>query len=104
MGKRLSLFPDEMVVDAEKQKAKSDKRNWENAFQKWSDDRSQDETTPEGICGYGIICDFCEDNTFGRPCVRALNEMCREKRLSIDYTKRDFAGIWYGEEGSYRKH
>lgn len=104
MSKRLSLFPDEMVVDADKQKAKKDKRNWESAFQKWSDDRSQDGTTPEGACGYGIICDFCEDNTFGRPCVRALNEMCREKRLSIDYTKRDFAGIWYGEEGSYRKH
>lgn len=71
-----------------------EKRNWENAFQKWSDDKAQDETSPLGICGYGSMCDYCTDNTHGRPCVRALNAMCRDKKITIDYSNRNFEEIW----------
>lgn len=66
------------------------KRAWENAFQRWSDKESQDGTTPNGNCGYGRICDYCTDNHIGRPCVRALNTMAREKHIDIDYNERDF--------------
>lgn len=72
-------------------KPKDKKRlTWENAFQKWSDKQSQDGTTPLGCCGYGRICDYCTNNDKGRPCVRALNAMAREKRLVIDYNDRNF--------------
>ena len=74
------------------------KRNWENAFQKWSDNAGQDGLTSYGVCGYGSMCEWCEDNTYGRPCVRALNAMCREKHLMINYTERDFEKIWEGFE------
>ena len=67
-----------------------ERRAWENAFQRWSDQKSQDGTSPLGCCGYGQICDYCTDNDKGRPCVRALNAMCREKRIEIDYSNRDF--------------
>lgn len=72
------------------------KRSWENAFQKWSDEHGmeQDNTTSYGCCGYGSMCDYCEDNTYGKPCARALNKMCREKRITIDYTDRDFSKLW----------
>lgn len=72
------------------------KRSWENAFQKWSDEHGmeQDNTTSYGCCGYGSMCDYCEDNSYGRPCVRALNKMCHEKRITVDYTDRDFSKIW----------
>ena len=70
------------------------KRNWENAFQKWSDEQSQDGMTSLGVCGYGSICDYCKDNTYGRPCVRALNTMVREENMSIDYNDRDFEKVW----------
>ena len=75
------------------------KRNWENAFQKWSNDMSQDakNTDSYGHCGWGIMCDNCEDNSYGKPCVRALNSWCRENRKTIDYTVRDFKKIWRGE-------
>lgn len=66
------------------------RRAWENAFQKWSDEQAQDGTTPLGKCGFGDICDYCTDNDKGRPCVRALNAMAREKRIVIDYSDRDF--------------
>lgn len=66
------------------------KRNWENAFQRWSNKASQDGTSPLGCCGYGEICDYCTDNDKGRPCVRALNAMCREKRIEIDYSDMNF--------------
>ena len=75
------------------------KRRWENAFQKWSDEQSQDETTPNGKCGYGSVCDWCGDNSYGRPCVRALNEMCRERGIKIDYADRDFEQIWFCADG-----
>lgn len=75
------------------EKAKQ-KRNWENAFQKWSNERASDGTDAYGCCGYGSMCDWCEDNSFGRPCVRALNKMCREKRIQINYTDYDFTKVW----------
>ena len=66
--------------------AKNAKLRWENGFQRWSDDY--------GKCGYSDICDYCVDNTKGRPCVRALNEMCRDRNIKLDYTKKDYAEIW----------
>ena len=71
------------------------KRNWENAFQRWSNKEAQDETSPLGVCGYGGICDYCTDNHMGRPCVRALNAKARKKRIQIDYDDRDFEKWFY---------
>lgn len=72
------------------------KRKWENAFQKWSDYMALGEghINGYGCCGYGSMCDWREDNTYGRPCVRALNAMCREKGIKIDYKSTDFEAIW----------
>lgn len=70
------------------------KRNWENGFQKWSDNNSQDGGNSLGVCGYSVICDYCFDNCYGRPCVRALNEMCRANNITIDYTKKNYQEIW----------
>lgn len=72
------------------------RRNWENAFQRWSDKHGieADNTQDYGCCGYGSMCDWCEDNSFGRPCVRALNKMCREKGIQINYTDYDFTKVW----------
>lgn len=77
-----------------KKPTNKEKRNWENAFQKWSNEQFNNPTESYGKCGYGSMCDYCEDNTYGRPCVRALNEMCREKRIDIDYSNRNFEEIW----------
>ena len=70
------------------------KRRWENAFQKWSDSQWNDGYTTTGKCGYGSMCDWCEDNSYGRPCIRALNARCRDKRERIDYEDSDFAKVW----------
>ena len=74
------------------------KRRWENAFQKWSDEHGMQETCTEswGACGYGSMCDWCEDNSYGRPCVRALNDMLREKNKKVDYDDTDFVKVWRG--------
>lgn len=74
------------------------KRRWENAFQKWSDKHGMntDNTEDYGCCGYGSMCDWCEDNSYGRPCVRALNAMCREKGIYLNYANRDFEKVWRG--------
>ena len=90
IAEQLTLFE----IKREVNEAFKQKRNWENAFQKWSDKAIQDGTSSYGACGYGSMCEWCEDNTYGRPCVRALNAMCREKNISIDYTDYDFERIW----------
>ena len=73
------------------------KRNWENGFQRWSNKEAMDGSTPYGCCGYGSMCDYCSDNhLLGRPCIRALNQMCRERQISIDYSKRNYEDIWDG--------
>lgn len=75
-------------------KKRYDRVAWENAFQKWSNEQGIDGLESYGCCGYGSMCGWCEDNTYGRPCVRALNAMCREKGISIDYSNYDFKEIW----------
>lgn len=72
------------------------KRRWENAFQKWSNEHGMDGSTHYGACGFGAICDYCEDNTYGRPCVRALNKRLRTKRKAIDYEKTTFEQAFDG--------
>lgn len=76
----------------------SAKQSWENAFQKWSNYMALGEGSIDGYgcCGYGSMCDWCTDNSYGRPCVRALNAMCREKRIEIDYSDYDFKKVWRG--------
>lgn len=82
----------ENYTDAPKREKQTDpqKRAWENAFQRWSNEISQDGSTHLGKCGYGTICDYCTENDKGRPCVRALNAMARVKGIQIDYSNRNF--------------
>ena len=62
----------------------------------WSDQHSADGGSSFGCCGFGSMCDYCDDNTYGRPCVRSLNAMIREKRLKIDYEKTGYVEAWEG--------
>jgi hypothetical protein len=91
---QLTLLEKAMLSDNLKKKKRSAKRKWENAFQKWSNENGNELVMSYGCCGYGSMCDWCEDNSYGRPCVRALNAMCREKGVTIDYTDFDFTKVW----------
>ena len=84
------------LIDVPKRDTAADnaKRRWENAFQKWSDSQWEDDYTSLGKCGCGSMCEWCEDNSYGRPCVRALNAMLRENGTSIDYDDYNFEKIW----------
>lgn len=95
-GLQIAMWGDTLVNIRKKTDAKF-KRNWGNAFQNWSNKHSQDGTTSYGICGYGVICDYCEDNSYGRPCVRALNNWCMAKGKTINYHDRNFEAVWRGE-------
>lgn len=64
------------------------KESWEKEFQKWSNEIFTNSDTHYGACGSGYICSFCYDNSYGKPCVRALNAMCRELFLPLDYTNK----------------
>lgn len=91
----INLFGDHYAT-IPKKIAKVDplKRSWENGFQKWSNTVFLD-GSHYGACGFGEICDYCEDNSYGRPCVRALNAMCRDRHLTVDYSDKS--------ENSYKK-
>ena len=103
MCEQISFIPllvDEDVEDLKRQaklfsEYAKNKRNWEDAFQRWSNKSFEnDGTDTSGVCGCSRICDWCEANEYGRPCVRALNAMCRDKGIKIDYSKRNFEEIW----------
>lgn len=100
MSKQLSLLEQAVISDSLTKKKRNAKRRWEYAFQKWSDEHGiehMDCSKDYGCCGYGSMCDWCTDNSYGRPCVRALNAMCREKRIQLDYSDYDFVKVWRGE-------
>ena len=94
MSEQLSIL-DKQVLHAVKEK-RNLKRRWENGFQKWSDENGMDGTDDYGCCGYGSMCDYCEDNSYGRPCVRALNAMLRETGERVDYENASFEDVWRG--------
>lgn len=96
MAEQFDLFGG--CAEPEKPRLKIDKqkRNWENGFQRWSDKWAEEIGFTYGKCGYGSMCDYCEDNSYGRPCVRALNAMCRDRNIKIDYSKRNYKDIWNG--------
>lgn len=91
--KQIDIFGNSVEV---KPKIDKQKRNWENRFQRWSNKQFHEGRYGYGACGYGSMCDYCEDNSYGRPCVRALNEMLRERNIVLDYTKATFEGVWNG--------
>ncbi len=74
-----------------------EKRNFENRFQRWSNKQFHEGRFGYGACGYGSMCDYCEDMAFGRPCVRALNKMLRDYSIVLDYKKITFEEVWNGE-------
>lgn len=95
MAEQLNLFG-EAVNLQKRSRVDNERRKWENGFQRWSNKSHLKEniTEPYGVCGYGSMCDYCEDNTYGRPCVRALNAMCRDKGITLDYTNNDYEQLW----------
>lgn len=88
--KQIALFD----IPKKDNTGKNEKLRWENGFQKWSNEQAQDGRTALGKCGYSSICDYCKDNCYGRPCVRALNYMCRELKITLDYTNKNYQEIW----------
>ena len=98
MSEQLTLLVDVVKSESLKKKKQAVKRKWENAFQRWSNEQFiGDGINDYGCCGYGAMCDWCEDNSYGRPCVRALNSMCREKGIYLNYASQDFVKVWRGE-------
>ena len=94
MSEQLDLFGG--VAPARRETTDKEKRNWENGFQRWSNKQLSDGQNSYGACGYGVMCDYCEDMTYGRPCIRALNAMIRDKRIKIDYSKQNYEEVWNG--------
>lgn len=94
MSEQIDIFGNAVKITP---KINKEKRNWENRFQRWSNQQFHEGRVAYGACGYGSMCAYCEDNTYGRPCVRALNEMLRDINIKIDYTKISFEEVWNGE-------
>lgn len=92
MAEQTALF----AVEAKPNTANKERRKWENGFQRWSNKQFIEGGTGYGACGYGCMCDYCVDNSFGRPCVRALNAMCRDSRITINYAKTSYENAWEG--------
>ena len=98
MGEVQTTFPIDVPVDEKGLQSKKAKRRWERAFQSWSDDIAQNPVTPLGKCGYGEICDHCEDSSFKNPCVKALHNFQKATHYIVDYENKDYESVWCGVE------
>ena len=94
MNEQYVLF--DGITPARREPTDKEKRNWENGFQRCSNKQHLEGRNSYGACGYGVMCDYCEDMTYGRPCVRALNAMIRDTHIKIDYSKRNYEEVWNG--------
>lgn len=56
-----------------------ERRAWENAFQRWSNEAAQDGTTQLGCCGYRIHC---------------LTPECHMRLGYVYFTENDAASAW----------
>ena len=93
MADQIALYAEE----PKKRKPDKTRRNWEDRFQRWCNAASQESGQPTGKCGYSYICDYCTDPAVGRPCVRALNALCRDCGITIDYGKQSYSDAWEGD-------
>jgi hypothetical protein len=94
MSEQIDIFGNAVKITP---KIDKEKRNWENRFQRWSNKQMHEGINSYGACGYGSMCDYCKDMGYGRPCVRALNEMLRETNIKLDYKNITFEEVWNGE-------
>lgn len=53
---QMSLFNGQATIPA-RTREENVKRNWENAFQKWANQKAEDGTEHYGNCGFSPICD-----------------------------------------------
>lgn len=93
MSNEIDMFGE---VVKHKPKIDKDKRNQENRFQTWSNNQQSVSATHYGKCGYGSLCDYCDLGT-SKPCIRALNNMLRERKIVLDYENITFEEVWDGE-------
>lgn len=97
MNEQMVLLAEAWESENLAKKKKSIKRRWEYAFQKWSDKQGLENygnTEDYGCCGFGSMCDWCKNSDYGKPCVRALNAMCRDRGIQIDYSDYNFERVW----------
>ena len=81
----------------EQQTYERKKRNWERAFQRWSDKSSDIGGTGYGKCGCGAICEYCTKDSQEDPCIKAFREMCKTEGLVPDYETLRNEDAWEGQ-------
>ena len=88
-----------LLLSELKQKKKvldKERVNFNIKFQNWSNKHFfENEGSPLGKCGCGFICDYCEDNSYGNPCARALAKCAKDQGVDFDYTREDYETIFY---------
>lgn len=91
------IMMDEVMKIPKNTRDDKPRKNWEKAFQKWSDEMTNDPYSPFGKCGYGELCDYCDGSEEKDPCIKAFRKMIKEKRKNPDYGSMTFEKAWYGE-------
>ena len=86
----------ELRVDETVAKKREQRSKWRKGMQEYCDEASvTDRAARTGwcVCGYMTFCDYCKAgprNSYSRACVNALEDMCAERNISIDYGRTDY--------------
>lgn len=86
----------EIRVDETANKNRKLRLKWRKGMQEYCDKASTSdraERTGYCVCGYMSFCDYCKAglrNSYSRACVNAIEDMCSEHRISLDYARADY--------------
>lgn len=88
----LMMFEEVKAIKKQTKTDKYQKQKWRNQLQKYCDIQSEEVGSTNGycVCGYMSYCDYCRGAGKTNACVKAICQLCNEKRIEIDYNNFDF--------------
>ncbi len=86
MSEQLAMFSGLKPYKTPSQKEK-ELRSFCGKFQRWSDRKSQIETTADGKCGYMNCCNYCKSSGEKKPCAKAMRQYLKVEKIDIDLSQ-----------------
>mgnify|MGYP006981641193 CR=1 FL=1 len=80
-------------VDETANKNRKNRSKWRNGMQAYCDRQQiNGRADKDGwcACGYMNMCYYCNGADITKACVDAIEEMCYEKKISIEYSRTDY--------------
>lgn len=80
-------------IDKTVNKNRKARAKWRNGMQSYCDRQQRNGRAEKDgwcACGYMNFCSYCNGADIAKACVDSIEEMCNEKKISIDYSQTNY--------------